>query len=154
MSKSVTYSVVPRKNLLKKDDPAKYYAQAQASGDVDEKEMARRIEKSCTVTRADVSAVLVALEDTIAEGLQKGEIVRLGGIGTFQVGLAGKGVVKEEDFNVSQIKSAHINFRPGEALSDILPGLSYEKVNKLLVKKTSKPEEGGSDVGGGDDPTV
>ena len=32
MSKSVTYSVVPRKNLLKKDEPAKYYAQAQASG--------------------------------------------------------------------------------------------------------------------------
>jgi len=28
MSKSVTYSVVPRKNLLKKDEPAKYYAVA------------------------------------------------------------------------------------------------------------------------------
>ena len=34
MSKEVTYSVVARKNMLKKDDPAKYYAQAQASGDV------------------------------------------------------------------------------------------------------------------------
>ena len=31
MSKEVTYSVVARKNMLKKDDPAKYYAQAQAS---------------------------------------------------------------------------------------------------------------------------
>ena len=28
MSKEVTYSVVARKNMLKKDDPAKYYAQA------------------------------------------------------------------------------------------------------------------------------
>ena len=26
MSKEVTYSVVARKNMLKKDDPAKYYA--------------------------------------------------------------------------------------------------------------------------------
>lgn len=34
MSKEVTYSVVARKNMQKKDDPAKYYAQAQASGDV------------------------------------------------------------------------------------------------------------------------
>ena len=33
MSKEVTYSVVARKNMLKKDDPAKYYAQAQASDD-------------------------------------------------------------------------------------------------------------------------
>jgi hypothetical protein len=34
MSKEVTYSVVARKNMLKKDDPAKYYAQAQALSDV------------------------------------------------------------------------------------------------------------------------
>ncbi len=73
MSKSVTYSVVPRKNLLKKDEPAKYYAQAQASGDVEVKEMAKRIEKACTVTRADVMAVLIALEDTIVEGLERGD---------------------------------------------------------------------------------
>ena len=98
MSKSVTYSVVPRKNLLKKDEPAKYYAQAQASGDVEVKEMAKRIEKACTVTRADVMAVLIALEDTIVEGLERGEIVRLGEIGSFQIGLRGKGAVSEEEF--------------------------------------------------------
>ena len=75
MSKSVTYSVVPRKNLLKKDEPAKYYAQAQASGDVEVKEMAKRIEKACTVTRADVMAVLIALEDTIVEGHSRSDCV-------------------------------------------------------------------------------
>lgn len=42
MSKEVTYSVVARKNMLKKDDPAKYYAQAQASGDVGLDEISTR----------------------------------------------------------------------------------------------------------------
>lgn len=149
MSRDVTYSVVPRKNLIKKDEPAKFYAQAQASGDVDIKEMSIRIEKACTATRADVMAVLIALEDTIVEGLQRGEIVRIGEIGTFQIGLRGKGAETEEDYNVSLIHKAKINFRPGAALASILPGLSFAKVSKLPVKKKEDP--GGGDV---EDPTV
>lgn len=141
MSKEVTYSVVPRKNLLKKDDPPKYYAQAQASGEVNTKEMSQRIEKTCTVTRADVMTVLVALEDTIVEGLQRGEIVRLGDIGTFQIGLRGKGALVEEDYTVSLIKKAKVNFRPGVALTEVLPGLNFAKVSKLVMKK--KEEEDG-----------
>lgn len=142
MSKEVTYSVVPRKNLIHKDEPAKYYAQAQASGDVDVKEMSMRIEKACTVTRADVMAVLIALEDTIVEGLQRGEIVRMGEIGTFQIGLRGKGAETEAGYNVSLIHKAKINFRPGVALTSILPGLSFAKVDKLPVKKKEEPGDG------------
>lgn len=78
MSKEVTYSVVARKNMLKKDDPAKYYAQAQASGDVGLDEISTRVEKACTVHSADVVAVLKALEDEMVDGLSRGEIVRLG----------------------------------------------------------------------------
>lgn len=140
MSRDVTYSVVPRKNLIDKDQPPKYYAQAQASGDVDVKEMSQRIEKACTVTRADVMAVLVALEDTIVEGLQRGEIVRMGDIGTFQIGLRGKGAEVEADYNVSLIQRAKVNFRPGVALTGILPGLSFAKVSKLPVKKKEEEE--------------
>lgn len=152
MSKSVTYSVVPRKNLLKKDEPVKYYAQAQASGDVEVKEMSKRIEKACTVTRADVMAVLIALEDTIVEGLERGEIVRLGDIGSFQIGLNGKGTEVEEDYTPSLIKRAKVNFRPGEALTEILPGLSFAKVSKLALKKKDEPAGGGG--GEGEDPAV
>ena len=152
MSKSVTYSVVPRKNLLKKDEPAKYYAQAQASGDVEVKEMAKRIEKACTVTRADVMAVLIALEDTIVEGLERGEIVRLGEIGSFQIGLRGKGAVSEEEYSVSLIRKAKVNFRPGVALTEVLSGLSFAKVGKLPLKKK---EDGGSGGDGeGEDPAA
>ena len=39
MAMTVTYSVVPRKNPAKKDESAKYYAQAQASGELDFEEL-------------------------------------------------------------------------------------------------------------------
>lgn len=74
MSKEVTYSVVARKNMLKKDDPAKYYAQAQASGDVGLDEISTRVEKACTVHSADVVAVLKALEDEMVDGLSRGRL--------------------------------------------------------------------------------
>ena len=47
MARNVTYSVVPRINPREKNDPPKYYAQAQASGDVNIREMSERIQASC-----------------------------------------------------------------------------------------------------------
>ena len=140
MSRSVTYSVVPRINPRDKEAAPKYYAQAQARGDVNIREMATRIQGSCTVTKADVYAVLVALEDVIVEALQNGEIVRLGELGTFQVSLSGKGAVTSEDYDASLIKKARINFRPGLTLAGMLDSLSFSKVAIKYPKETEKEE--------------
>ena len=144
MARTVTYSVVPRLNPRDKDASPKYYAQAQASGDVSIREMSERIQQSCTVHKADVHAVLVALEDTMIDALKGGEIVRLGDLGTFQIGVSGKGALTEEDYTPSLIQKARINFRPGIALSGILTTLNFSKVAKKAVKKTDEeePEEG------------
>ena len=141
MARSVTYSVVPRVNPRDKEAAPKFYAQAQARGDVNIRKMATRIQGSCTVTKADVYAVLVALEDVIMEALQNGEIVRLGELGTFQVSLSGKGAVTSEDYDTSLIKKARINFRPGLSLAGMLHTLSFSKVAIKYQKETD--EEGG-----------
>ena len=142
MARSVTYSVVPRTKPGEKNDAPKYYAQAQARGDVNIREMASRIQGTCTVTKADVYAVLVALEDVIVEALQNGEIVRLGELGTFQVGLSGKGAVTSEDYDTSLIRKARINFRPGLTLAGMLSSLSFSKV-AIKYPKEADEEEGG-----------
>ena len=46
MARSVTYSVVPRTKPGEKNDPPKFYAQAQARGDISLREMAERIQRS------------------------------------------------------------------------------------------------------------
>ena len=145
MARNVTYSVVPRYNPSEKGTPPKYYAQAQASGDVSVREMSERIQANCTVTKADVYAVLVAMEDVIIEALKGGEIVRLGDLGTLQIGLSGKGAVTEEDYDASLIRKARINFRPGTALAGALTSLSYAKVSK---KRTAVAEDESTEEGG------
>ena len=148
MARTVTYSVVPRLNPRDKDASPKYYAQAQASGDVNIREMSERIQQSCTVHKADVHAVLVALEDTMIDALKGGEIVRLGDLGTFQIGVSGKGALTEEDYTPALIQKARINFRPGIALSGILTSLNFSKVAKKAVKKTDEDVEEKEPEGG------
>ena len=149
MARTVTYSVTPRLNPRDKEAPAKYYARAQANGDVSIREMSERIQQSCTVTKADVQAVLVALEDVIIDALKSGEIVRLGDLGTFQISLSSKGAVTEEDYNTSFITKARINFRPGVALAGTLSTLTYSKV----AKRPSKSDDDGENEEGGEDLT-
>lgn len=148
MARSVTYSVSPRINPRDKEAAPKYYAQAQARGDVNIREMATRIQATCTVTKADVYAVLVALEDVIVEALENGEIVRLGELGTFQLSLSGKGAETEEDYNTSLIEKAKINFRPGNVLAAMLDTLSFSKVEVKYSKEEADTgtEEGGEDL--------
>ena len=144
MARSVTYSVVPRTKPGEKNDPPKFYAQAQARGDVNIREMAERIQNSCTVHKSDVYAVLVALEDVVADAIQNGEIVRLGELCTLQVGLSGKGSLTEEDYNATLIKRAKINFRPGKVLAEAVGTLKFSKVP---IKYTKEEAVAGGDEG-------
>ena len=113
MARKVTYSVSPRINPRDKDATPKFYGHVQASGDVSLREMAERIQQTCTVHKSDVFAVLVALEDSITDALQNGEIVRLGDLGSLQIGISSKGALSEDEYDESLIKQARINFRPG-----------------------------------------
>ena len=145
MARNVTYSVSPRINPKDKNMPPKYYGHVQANGDVSLREMSERIQATCTVTKADVYAVLVAMEDVIIDALKSGEIIRLGDLGTFQIGISSKGALTEEDYDDSLIKKARINFRPGVALVGILTNLSYQKVSVKSSKADKKEEEGNDD---------
>ena len=147
MARSVTYSVVPRRNPSEKGTPPKFYAQAQARGDVSLREMAERIQTSCTVHKSDVYAVLVALEDVVADAIQNGEIVRLGDLCTLQVSLSGKGALSEEEYTTDLIKRAKIIFRPGTVLANALASLSFSKV-KVKYTKEDASGEGEEDTSG------
>ena len=83
----------------------------------------------------------MALEDVITDALKGGEIVRLGDLGTLQIGISSKGAVTEEEYDASLIKKARINFRPGLALAGILTGLTYKKVAKKPVTKDESEDE-------------
>lgn len=146
----MTYSVVKRLNPANRESgEVKYYAQAQARGVMGIREMSERIQQACTVTRADTLAVLTALEDVVAEGLQSGQIVRLGGLCSLRVSLSGEGSVTEDTFDDSLIERKRVLFSPGEVIREAMNNMVFERVP---VKR--KKEETGSEPDGEEGPAV
>jgi predicted histone-like DNA-binding protein len=140
---AVRFSVVPKKNPSKMSLPAKFYAQAQGHGDMDFDSICKDVDSRCTATPADVAAVLKALLTTMEVFLGKGEIIRLGDFGTFQIAVSSTGAETAAEFHNSMIKKGRISFRPGKLLNNMLKTLEYTQVPKRPVKVTN----GGNEVG-------
>ena len=81
----------------------------------------------------------MALEDAITDALKVGEIVRLGNLGTLQIGIA----VTEKDYSDSLIKKARINFRPGPAIMGVLDNLTFAKVKPRSTKADKEAKSSG-----------
>ena len=146
--KNVSYIVVPRKNPMHKEEEPKFYMKAHATEYIGVTEISKRIEKECTVTRADVMAVLTALEDVIADAISQGQVVRLGELGSFKLSISSKGVEDEKNVNGSLVTRERILFRPGSVILKALKSLSFSKYT--LPKEedeeepTPGPENGGN----------
>lgn len=154
MATSMNYSVVARKNPSKKDEPSKYYALAQASGELDFDEMCEAITGRTTCTETDVRAALAGIIYEAKRALKAGRIVRLGDLGSMQMGISSKGVEKAEDFTASMIKKSRVNFRPGKGLTDIAKTMAYTRVLTRSLQTSggsggNDPDGGNSGSGGG-----
>ena len=126
---SVKFKVVSRRNPQDIAAPEKFYANAIGDGETDLDVLARAISIQCTVTEADCYAVLVSLEFNIINELEQGRIVKLGRVGSFQVGISSEGKVTAEEVNSSAIIKNRIRFRPGKRLRSFLKDVTYKKVS-------------------------
>ena len=65
----------------------RYHARVVSSGQISTEQLAKEINQECSLTPADIKAVLVSLSDKLAKHLSEGHKVYLEGIGHFQVNL-------------------------------------------------------------------
>ena len=124
---SVKFKSVQRINPQDVTAQKKFYARAIADGVTDLDELSKLVASQCTVSRADCYAVLLALEANVVRELENGRIVRLGELGSYQLGVSAQGMITTDEVNASTIKKARINFRPGTGLKAMLKTLVYKK---------------------------
>jgi predicted histone-like DNA-binding protein len=103
----------------------KYFARAVNLGTIETDELARLIERNCSVKRSDVLAVLAELSDVIAQKLADSHRVRLAGIGSLMVGLNGQPCSDPTQYDASYVTGLHLCFKPEKELrltdADVLP---------------------------------
>ena len=115
----------------------RYHARVVASGQVSTEQLAKEINQECSLTPADVKAVLICLGDKLAKHLSEGRKVHLKGIGHFQVNLR----CKEEVRTVHAIRSENIEFKSVSYRADLelKKYLKQQKIRRSHTKIHSKP---------------
>ena len=118
----------------------RYHARVVSSNRVSTNELAKEIQNECSLTIADVKAVLIALGGKLAKHLGKGSKVYLEGIGYFQVNLH----CKEEVRTPHAIRSENVEFKSVSYRADneLKKHLRGQKIQRSQTKIHSQPMTG------------
>ncbi len=148
---SVPFNVVPKHNPQQPKAAQKFYAVAQSTGEADFRQMAKEIAEITTVSLPDAVAVLESLvmiipRHAVLESLvmiiprhiEKGEIVRLGELGSLRLTVNSVGSDTAEAVSARNIKRANYRFTAGEELQQALKVLKYARVKP--TESTPTPE--------------
>jgi predicted histone-like DNA-binding protein len=107
----------------------KFYAKAISQGVIDFERLAYLVSNQCTVRESDCYAVLRALEHNIMDELKQGKVVQLGGLGNLQVGVTSHGETLSDSVSAATVKKAHMNFKAGARLRDMLEIMKYKIIS-------------------------
>ena len=105
----------------------KYYASPVMDGEQTLPDITKAIEKICTVSGADIRAVLYALVDVSVDSLAKGTIVRLGDLGSLRISISSEGKATAEEISSSSVKGASVIFTPGSRIKETLVTVKFKK---------------------------
>lgn len=120
------YQVEPRRDNINRRTV--YIPQPAGGQPLDRREISRRINNMCTVTPADVSAVLDALESVIGNALAQGDSVRLGSLGSFHLRMSARSAATPEEVTSANIKEVGVAFRATPELKQRLAAARLERV--------------------------
>src|SRR5574344_3092671 len=144
---AINYSISMLRNPRKPQDPKKAYAKAQVSEQVTLEKLSEQIASQTTVSRADVSASLIAAVDNMYTNLCAGRQVDFGDLGKFRMQLRSKGAETAKDFTAANIIKATIQFVPGKKLKDIFTQLQFNPVaSRAAAKAVLKAQKAGEKV--------
>lgn len=123
----VKIKAVQKRNPQKPTEPAKWYPQAVGDGETNLSDLAAYASAVSTVSKGDILAVLETVLTKVSQDLSEGKIVRVGEYFTLQMGVTGNASEKEEEVTAAKVKSAHILFRPGKMLGDMVKLATFKK---------------------------
>ena len=123
----ITFTVTPKRNPQKPNDPPKYYASIVGDGKTTLSDLAKHASTVSTVSKADILAVLESTFEKIANDVADGKIVYVGEYFTLQAGGSSEGKDTAAEVTSASIKSVRTIFRPGKMIKDALKLSSFQK---------------------------
>ncbi len=115
---------------LNTSDPKSMHPRIVGSRTLDTRQIAADIQHRCTVTEADIAAVLSALAQSIGQSLTDGQSINLKGIGSFvPVPAFTRKIYEGERYSGADVTMKQIHFAPAhELLQKVKYGAEFERV--------------------------
>ena len=98
----------------------KLYPVIAPTGTMTKQQVIDVIERTTTLTSADIKACLDALEWAIVDAMKDGKSVRLGDLGSFRPTITADGTADLEKCNASLIKRVRVRFTPSGRMSTLM----------------------------------
>lgn len=144
---AINYSLAKLKNKFGESEDGKYYARSQVKDTVSLKEFSQLIASQTTVSRADVSAVLISSVENLVRELQRGNQIEFGELGKFRLQLMSSGCEKAADFTANNITGVRIQFVPGDDLVGLFETLEFNPVASRSIQRAAyKAEKEGAKI--------
>lgn len=108
------------------------------------KDIEQSICHACSLTEADVSAAIKALQYVIMEEISNGYIVDLGDLGRFKASFTSKAVDSADKVSKKDIKNLTCIYKPGSQMKkelqnvDIILNQDYDLKGNIVVRKHTK----------------
>ena len=107
-------------------DSYQYALRVVSKGVTDLEQLAEEISQASSLTPADCYGVLYSFVHHVGKSLQRGEIVRLDPMGSFQIKITGSATAAPQELSVQNIKRTTVAFRPGKKWKKMLRELQWE----------------------------
>ena len=122
------YRIIKQRNALDTAKKEMYYPRLTGRQNYDINDIAKRISDGSSLTKADIVATLVSLEDIIPKLLISGHTVKLGELGTFSLHAKTSTSPDESQVTWRSFNDLITRFRAGKALKILLSDVSFRKM--------------------------
>ena len=116
---AISYTLVQRMSKGALEDAKLYYALAVNTRRVDFDDLCDEIAETCTLTSADIKAVLDRVIWAMVSHLKNSELVQFGDLGNFRISVGSTGSATPEEFSASMLRKPKVVFHPGKRLQEM-----------------------------------
>jgi len=107
----------------------KYYGSVKSKGNVNLRDVSKRIVEATALTRAEVIGVIETLLEVIPDELSRGNTVRLGEFGNFRVSIKTEGKETLDTLSTNDIINRKVIFSPGKEFKEKINAFIFEKIS-------------------------
>ena len=106
-------------------------------------DLCEEIAETCTLTSADIKAVLDRMMWVMVSHLKNSEIIEFADLGNFRMAVGSSGATTRDQFAETQLRKPRVVFHPGKRLQDMRSLATFTRMGEKPAPAVPPADTGG-----------